>query len=250
MNLRRWRAFGIGLWAIPAGLAVATAVPYPSSAQDCPEVLKRATRLLVASTATPNDKSGRIRLYERASSSERWRIAGQGLPIVVGRNGLAWGWTATSLTRPGEPIKREGDKRTPAGIFGLGRPFGFGASRLPGYLRLQRGATFCVDDATSPYYGQIVSRARAGRGVTGEDMATIGLYRRGILVSYPPQAARRAGSCIFIHVWRRPTSGTLGCIATSENTVERLQAFVAGTPAAIAILPETASARFKHCLPQ
>ena len=30
------------------------------------------------------------------------------------------------------------------------------------------------------------------------------LYRRGLVVDYPTDAANKAGSCIFIHVWRRP----------------------------------------------
>jgi L,D-peptidoglycan transpeptidase YkuD (ErfK/YbiS/YcfS/YnhG family) len=147
-------------------------------------------------------------------------------------------------------MKHEGDKRTPAGVFEISRPFGFGPSSLPGYLRLRRGATFCVDDTRSPHYGKIVSRAQAGRGVSGEDMATIRLYRRGLVVNYPPNAARRAGSCIFIHVWRRPTSGTLGCIATSDVNIQRLQTFISGHRAALAILPETARDRLGNCLPR
>ena len=62
------------------------------------------------------------------------------------------------------------------------------------------------------------------------------MYRRGLLVDYPTDAERQAGSCIFIHVWRSPTTGTAGCVAVPEPRVEALQDFSAGG-AVLAILP-------------
>jgi len=85
-------------------------------------------------------------------------------------------------------------------------------------------------------------------------MARISLYRRGIVINYPPNAAAKAGSCIFIHVWRRPGSGTLGCIAASESNVQALQTFAASVAsrqgaAVAAILPAKTLARLRDCLP-
>ena len=74
------------------------------------------------------------------------------------------------------------------------------------------------------------------------------MYRRGLLVDYPTDAKRRAGSCIFIHVWRSPTTGTAGCVAVPEPRVEALQAFAEGG-AALAILPHAALGRLRGCLP-
>ena len=65
------------------------------------------------------------------------------------------------------------------------------------------------------------------------------MYRRGLLLNYPTDARRRAGSCIFIHVWRSPTTGTAGCVAVPEPRVEALQDFAAGG-AVLAILPRGA----------
>jgi L,D-peptidoglycan transpeptidase YkuD (ErfK/YbiS/YcfS/YnhG family) len=74
------------------------------------------------------------------------------------------------------------------------------------------------------------------------------MYRRGLLVDYPTDARRKAGSCIFIHVWRSPTTGTAGCVAVPEPRVEALQAFSRGG-AVLAILPREALGRLKGCLP-
>jgi len=75
------------------------------------------------------------------------------------------------------------------------------------------------------------------------------MYRRGPLVDYPTDAARRAGSCIFIHVWRSPTTGTAGHVAVPEPRVEALQAF-AEAGAVLAILPRAALDRLSGCLPE
>ena len=59
----------------------------------------------------------------------------------------------------------------------------------------------------------------------------------------------QAGSCIFIHVWRSPTTGTAGCVAMPEPRVEALQDFAAGG-AVLAILPRGALDRLAGCLPK
>jgi L,D-peptidoglycan transpeptidase YkuD (ErfK/YbiS/YcfS/YnhG family) len=75
------------------------------------------------------------------------------------------------------------------------------------------------------------------------------MYRRGLLVNYPTDAGKRAGSCIFIHVWRSPTTGTAGCVSMPEPRVEALQDFAANG-AVVAILPRAALDRMPGCVPQ
>ena len=245
-----WRTETLRLIVVAVGLA-SCVTSNANAQQSCPAPLATATRLLVATTPTPDDMSGRIVLFERRAPGKRWRRAGPPQQMVVGMNGLAWGWNAGALMRTGERRKREGDKRTPAGVFRLTRPFGLAPNgNLPAYLHLRKGKTFCVDDVRSPHYGRIVTRAEAGRGTSGEDMATYRrLYSRGIVVDYPPNATERAGSCIFVHVWRSAVRGTAGCVAASERAVARMQQFAAGHDSAIVILPETARDRLRGCLP-
>lgn len=247
-NGRTARLAGLFVVQAAAAASIVGAVP-PAQAGQCPPELTRAQRLLLVTTPSFNTFRGTIATYRRNADGNGWSPVGSRRPIVVGRKGLAWGWTAQALARPGEPFKREGDKRAPAGVFDIGSPFGTTTADLPDFVRLRRGEHFCVDDTRSRYYGQIVPRKVAGRGISGEEMAKIGLYRRGLFVNYPPNAAKRAGSCIFVHVWRRPDSPTVGCVAASEIDVSRLQSFAAGQGTAIAILPETTLDRLQGCLP-
>jgi L,D-peptidoglycan transpeptidase YkuD (ErfK/YbiS/YcfS/YnhG family) len=159
---------------------------------------------------------------------------------------MAWSRFFKQLARAGEPIKVDGDHRAPAGVFAIGRSFGTLASSRPDYLHVNAD-TICVDDPSSKAYNTIASRARLGAKVHAENMSRVSLYRRGLLVDYPTDARNKAGSCIFIHVWRSPASGTGGCVAVPEPRVEALQDFAADG-AVLAILPSGALDGLAGCV--
>ncbi len=219
----------------------------PAAAQTCPAPLDAARRLVLVLGQSMNATTATVSLYERAAAADPWRAVHAAEPAVVGLAGMGWGFPFRAHARAGEPVKAEGDKRAPAGVFRIGASFGFAASTLPRYLRLQDD-TVCVDDPASPAYSTITSRKVVGAGVSGEDMRKISLYRRGLVVDYPTDRAARAGSCIFIHVWRAEGRGTAGCVALPEARVAALQEFAADG-AVVAILPRGALDRFAGCLP-
>ena len=218
-------------------------------AQSCPAPLADAKRLVLVTAPGMNDMAATMRLYERASANAAWHALGATEPVTIGRAGMGWSQFFLKLARRGEPLKVEGDKRTPAGIYPIGRSFGILASSRPGYLQVTPD-TICVNDLSSPAYNTIASRARVGPAVHAENMSRIlPMYRRGLLVDYPTDARKQAGSCIFIHVWRSPTTGTAGCVAMPEPRVEALQDFAAAG-AVLAILPRGALERLSGCLPR
>jgi D-alanyl-D-alanine dipeptidase len=190
--------------------------------------------------------SAKVQLYERLEGKD-WQAFGGPKAAVLGKNGMAWSWAHEELAE-GMPLKREGDRSTPAGIFALGKPFGFAESAAPGYVRLRPGEHYCVDDPASPHYNAIVTKAAAA-GASGEEMAAMPLYRRGLFVDYPTSRERKGGSCIFVHSWRSRSSGTAGCVALQEADVEFLQRWSAGRKALIAILPQSALERLRSCFP-
>jgi L,D-peptidoglycan transpeptidase YkuD (ErfK/YbiS/YcfS/YnhG family) len=220
----------------------------PALAQKCPEPLASARRLVLVTTETMNATAATLQLFERDSTAHPWRAAATAEPAVIGRAGMGWSHFFRQLARAGEPIKVEGDKRAPAGIYPIGRSFGTLASSRPDHLQVT-GDTVCVYEPASPAYNRITSRAGVAPGVNVENMSRmLPMYRRGLVVDYPTDGRARAGSCIFIHVWRSPTTGTAGCVALSEARVEALQDFsTAG--AVIAILPRAALGRLPGCLP-
>jgi D-alanyl-D-alanine dipeptidase len=149
------------------------------------------------------------------------------VPIVVGRTGVAWD-DRFGAPGAGEPVKREGDGRSPAGVFPLDTAFGFDARpsvpwiRLP-YVQL-RTTTECVDDGRSVHYNTIVDRDGVSRvdWASSEKMRSIGQYEFGVHVAYnaPPTPSR--GSCIFLHIWAGPESVTAGCTAMNVDALKEL----------------------------
>ena len=211
----------IALAALVAALTSAATQTAP------PPALARANQLLVVTTARWDTTGGTLRRYSRDATG-KWRADGARVPVVVGRTGLAWG-VGVAPDRAGEPVKREGDGKAPAGVFPLATAFGFEPSpaavrtRLP-YLQLVE-TTECVDDTASAHYNAIVDRTRVPRvdWTSSERMRRIDLYRMGVVVDYnaKPSAAGR-GSCIFLHVWRGRRSSTAGCTAIAEPALTEL----------------------------
>ena len=228
----------IGLVAFDTAAAAAT----------CPKALDDATRLVLVSAPSVNAPEATLQLYKREATGVRWVKEGEPFPVVVGRSGLAWGNGYSKFVGKGERAKLEGDLRTPAGIFPIGVTFGFEAQSDPGHIVLKAGETICVADPSSPHYNKIMKRQDAGKVARFEDMRKVSLYRKGIVVDYASDRERRAGSCIFLHLWRSQHAGTNGCVGMPEAVLERIQAFTR-VPSAVAVLPQAALARFQPCLP-
>jgi L,D-peptidoglycan transpeptidase YkuD (ErfK/YbiS/YcfS/YnhG family) len=242
-TLRRPDRHRTAALALAAGLASAA----PAFAQTCPVPLKNARRLALVTADGMATSAATVQLFQRNTSGDCWQPVGIAVPARIGSAGMAWGLGFHGLKRDSEPVKREGDKRSPAGIYAFGRSFGFTASRRRDHLVLTRD-TICVDDVRSPAYNTITSRRAVGPKVHAERMRPGTLYRQGLMVDYPTNATARAGSCIFVHVWRSPKGVTNGCVSLAEAHVVALQEFAA-PGAVIAVLPRAARARLPGCLP-
>lgn len=227
-----------------ATLLAAAGLGGPAHAQ-CPPAIAAATQLMLVTTPDMGSLAATLRRFERPDPAQAWREAAPASPAVVGATGLGWP-AGASDSHADEPRKHEGDKRTPAGFFPVGRPFGTAQSKLAGYMRLEPGRQICVDDLASPRYGQIVSRREEPKA-HGEDMGTVSLYRRGFVIDTPVDAASRSGSCIFLHVWRAPTKGTVGCVALPEPAVAALQEWIR-PGAVVGILPKPEADKTLACL--
>ena len=231
------------LASICAGYSVAKA------ADACPAILTSADKLILVTSDNPAKPTGIMRLFTRDAATKAWAAeAGKPQAVVVGRKGLGWGWNFASDTG-GERVKHEGDGLTPLGFFPLGPEFGFGASARPGYLQLQPDKHVCVDDLGSPNYGTIVSRKTAGAKTSGEPMWKIKQYKHGMFVSYPPNVAVKSGSCIFLHIWKSPTSGTAGCIAMPEAPLLKMLEWTKTGKPVLGVLSPAGLKRFAACLP-
>ncbi|MFL6593356.1 MAG: L,D-transpeptidase [Luteimonas sp.] len=177
-----------------------------------------------------NSDHGSLRTFDRIAAGE-WQATGVPQPVTLGRAGSAWGLGLNDARQDG-PVKREGDGRSPAGVFGIGEAFGYApvvATALP-YASMQ-ASHYCVDVSGSPLYNRIVDAdvvgAGAVRGATEpmrRDLHADGdqRYRLGFVIEHNRQQAPMGGSCIFAHLWKSPRDATTGCTAMDPATMTRL----------------------------
>ena len=233
---------------LPVRLGVLLAQNIPTMSYPCPISQSDTVGLILVTATNMNTPIASVQLFQRETEHAPWHAVNASEPAVLGHSGMAWGADFHGIALRGEPLKTEGDMRSPGGIYRVGRSFGFAASSRPAYLQLLPRKTVCVDDSSSPAYNTITTRAAIGSNVHTEDMSG-NLYRRGLVIDYPTDAAAKSGSCIFIHVWRAAERGTSGCVGLPEPRVASLQDF-SERPTAVAILPHGAMGRFADCLPE
>jgi L,D-peptidoglycan transpeptidase YkuD (ErfK/YbiS/YcfS/YnhG family) len=166
-----------------------------------------ATQLITVVAATRRSTLGSFRLWRK--SGECWIGVDGPWTAHLGRNGVS-------------ENKREGDKTTPAGAFGI-QPMMYGVGPNPG-VRYRYHRVVCgdwwVEDVRSPFYNRF-HHVRCGTKppfrITSEDMSRSPISYRYLAVidynTHPIVPGR--GSGIFLHV---SASGgpTLGCVSLSR----------------------------------
>jgi L,D-peptidoglycan transpeptidase YkuD (ErfK/YbiS/YcfS/YnhG family) len=174
-----------------------------------------------------NDFHAKMYLCEKEAGL--WYIKTD-FPAVLGKIGLAWGVGLHSplLLAESEPQKKEGDLKSPAGVFTLGKCMGYAPScpYNPNLDYEQIKETYQgIDDPDSKYYDQIIDTT----AIQEEDWKSFekmkradGLYRWLIVVNHNIENEPGKGSLIFIHIWRGQNYGTAGCTAISEDHMAEL----------------------------
>ncbi len=242
------RNVAIGLLALFLGACASTELRRPAGFLD---PLARSQQLVVVRTANWDTSGGTLTTFER-STGGTWKAVGAPYAITVGSAGLGWGTGIHGSALSSGPIKREGDKRAPAGAFSLSAVYGYaGAESMTGlampYLPLDSNV-FCVDDPTSRYYNQLVDR----RNVVEQDwksaerMRLTGpWYRWGVVVGHNADPRIPGdGSCIFLHVWGYAGEPTTGCTSFAEPDLVRLLRWL--TPAASPVLVQLPESEYQR----
>lgn len=189
--------------------------------------LSDSRQALVVVAPDWNSQTGMLRAFDR--SEDNWKMHGEAIPVVLGKNGLGWGRGLIDVKNEAGPKKAEGDHRVPAGIFLLGPAFGYAPAAEARWIKLRyvplTAESEGVDDPGSRYYNQLVDRSKVA-GVdwhSSEQMRRADdLYKWGLFVAHNPAATPGAGSCIFMHIWRNSSAATVGCTAMAEPNLLRL----------------------------
>ena len=165
---------------------------------------------------------------------DAWKPAAAAVPASIGRTGSAWG-LGLHPAQAGVQ-KREGDGKSPAGVFEIGPAFGSAPTLATALDYLPMSAThWCMDVVDSPLYNRIVDAKDVGdAAVQGSsermrlDLATAGdaRYSQGFVIRHNPDNVAGAGSCIFGHLWKAPDAATAGCTAMTAEAMSALLAWL------------------------
>ena len=221
-TLQRWLTWLLaGLLPCIASVSMAGELPWSSARQ-----------LVLVTTADWDANQGTLQTFVKSDGA--WQLAAPGVPITIGREGAAWG-VGLHPTQAG-PAKKEGDGRSPAGVFRIGSAFGYADSVHTALAYTAMTATdYCVDVSTSPLYNRIVDTRVVGKkaieGSTEPMRRDIHVngdhrYKLGFVIEHNSSGGADLGSCIFAHVWKSPGEPTSGCTAMDESAMAALLAWL------------------------
>ena len=223
------------------GLAACASTPAP---RELP--WRESGQMVIVTSPGWDSIRGTLRLFER--EGDGWRQVGAAKPVILGRNGSAWGIGLHEPKADG-PQKREGDGRNPAGVFAIGEAFGYAPRAQSGLpYRQMLASHYCMDVNDSPLYNRIVDSREVGREAVAGSTEPMRLdihakgdhrYKQGFVIQHNPDNVSGMGSCIFAHLWGDPDRTTAGCTAMNEPVMRELLAWLdADRDPVFVLLPE------------
>jgi L,D-peptidoglycan transpeptidase YkuD (ErfK/YbiS/YcfS/YnhG family) len=152
-------------------------------------------------------------VYAAQKRGDQWIMAFEPFPAVVGRNGFV---------PSGE--KREGDGRTPSGVYQLGHAFGYaGSTDTKWPYRQALADDLWVDDPEAADYNQWVKQGETSAASYEKMKRDDDQYKYGIVIQYNTDPVIKGhGSAIFFHVWAGASSTTAGCVAVAEEDIRKI----------------------------
>ncbi|MDI6741299.1 MAG: L,D-transpeptidase family protein [Smithella sp.] len=155
----------------------------------------------------------KTRLYAMEKRGDTWQKAFEPFEATIGSNGFA---------PAGE--KREGDGRSPSGIYPLKTAFGYDKSvntKMPYRQALEDD--LWIDDPDAEDYNRwvkkSVTRAASYERMKRDDHQ----YKYGIVIEYNTDPVIKGnGSAIFLHVWKGEGMPTVGCVAVAEENMLKI----------------------------
>lgn len=192
------------------------------------ELPANSTQCLVGTADGWNSSNVTLTLYQK--SGKTWNPVTAPWKGRLGKSGLVWG-KGLHPVPAGVTTKKEGDNRSPAGVFAIGGAWGYAASikknpELP--YRQVTARDLWVEDPASPQYNKNVildhdpANAWEKKQQMKQDDAAHSL-KLFIAHNAPPKAIPGEGSSIFFHIWRRDGAApTAGCTTMEKGKLQWL----------------------------
>lgn len=157
--------------------------------------------------------STKTNVYAMEKRDNKWQMAFEPFNAVIGVKGFA-----------AEGEKKEGDGKTPSGIYPLKMTFGYDATigtKMP--YRQALDDDVWIDDPQADDYNRWVKKSET-RAASYERMRrNDNLYKYGIVIEYNTSPVIKGnGSAIFLHIWKGESVPTAGCVAVSEEDIIKI----------------------------
>jgi D-alanyl-D-alanine dipeptidase len=187
-------------------------------------------QMILVLTDSASATKGYLYRFERKNQDSSWEQLKEKILMVLGRNGLAWGRGLHPIDSTLLPIKKEGDGKSPAGVFTLTYAFGYAASKeMKGlninYLEIT-AMRECIDDVKSEYYNQVINNNEVDKidWQSSEKMYFADIYyEQGVIVDQNINPIEKgAGSCIFLHNWATPDETSAGCTEMAPENMKEI----------------------------
>lgn len=187
-----------------------------------------STQCVVGVADDWNSSKVTLTLFQKKGG--QWIPVGDSWNGRLGKSGLVWG-LGINPNPPGIVTKKEGDLRSPAGVFRLGGAWGYDRSiqkdpKLP--YRQVTSRDLWVEDPKSPSYNRnIVLDREPGTDWEKKQQMKQADYPHSLKLfiahNAPPKVIPNAGSSIFFHIWRGEGSrATAGCTTMPEPKLRQL----------------------------
>lgn len=192
-----------------------------------------------------------LQIFQR--EGDAWTPVSTSWKGRLGRNGSSWGRGAHPAQEGRQ--KKEGDGRSPAGVFYIGGVWGYADTCQKNPLLPYKKITsrdLWVEDSKSPYYNQhLVLNKEPSTTWEKEAQMRQGDHAHSLKMfiahNAPPKAVPGQGSAIFFHIWRGGGSkATAGCTTMEEKKLRSLIASIdpRANPTYV-LLPKAEYARLK-----
>ncbi|ACD82277.1 Uncharacterized conserved protein [Methylacidiphilum infernorum V4] len=186
-------------------------------------------QLITVVVPSSNVFEGYMRFFQRIGEGEQWIADSDFVPVLIGRNGLSWG---KGLHEPqqGEQ-KKEGDGKTPAGIFNLGLIMGIADELPPGsqwpLYHKKTSLDAWVEDPTLAHYNHLVT-------IQDSTSPPDWFEKQRLRIEDPhlewmvfiehnyPDSIPGLGSAIFLHERYGEHVPTSGCVAMQKEKLVEL----------------------------
>lgn len=172
--------------------------------------LENSQQLLVVYNNQPENYNAFFVALEK--KDKNWVVKQDPIAVGVGKNGFAM---------PGN--KREGDGKSPTGIFRLGKLYTYEKQRN---TLLQNQQTTAddkwIDDPDSEDYNTYVKGPTNAKSYE-KLLLNTDAYKYCLVIEYNANPIIKGkGSAIFFHLATKKNSFTAGCVAINEQTMQRM----------------------------